>query len=388
MLKLNPFIPKSGLEPKVFVNREDEINFFVTKLDEAKSFISNHYVITGGWGKGKTTLLKYLKGVAQEKNTLSTCFSAPEYIDTPTDKALVTGILQLIVRNLPVELPREGKFLSSIEALGIQIFGSGINLSFQPKEELLIEPQILLQQGLYDLWEDVKRRTDLLVVLMDDIQNLKDVAPFFTILKNVLSSDQILKTKYLFVLSSTIDGWKSFMVRNHPIGRYFIPIVRLNNLNEESTINLVTQTLSGTGVSFSQEVMGKIYQSTNGHLFETQALCSALYEIQTNGKVTASNWLTGFHKALQYLGDYVFDNILHEISQKEGDILAVLAHFDQPVNYERILQKSIELHKKISSSGVLLSRLVSKEVIEKPSRGLYYIPDIMFREYIKQMMNY
>ena len=37
MIKPNPFTPKSGLEPKVFFDREKEINFFLKRIDEAKT---------------------------------------------------------------------------------------------------------------------------------------------------------------------------------------------------------------------------------------------------------------------------------------------------------------------------------------------------------------
>ncbi|MBI4981375.1 ATP-binding protein [Candidatus Woesearchaeota archaeon] len=57
MIKPNPFTPKSGIEPKIFLNRTEEISLFLEKIKEAKAGLPSHYIINGEWGIGKTTLL-------------------------------------------------------------------------------------------------------------------------------------------------------------------------------------------------------------------------------------------------------------------------------------------------------------------------------------------
>lgn len=61
MVKPNPFTPKSGLEPKVFINRDKEISFFIKRIGESKHQSINHYIINGIWGSGKTSLLRKIK---------------------------------------------------------------------------------------------------------------------------------------------------------------------------------------------------------------------------------------------------------------------------------------------------------------------------------------
>ena len=68
----NPFTPKSGWEPKVFVGREKEIEFFKRKLERARSGRCDHFLVLGDWGVGKTSLLKRLKEIAQEERILTT----------------------------------------------------------------------------------------------------------------------------------------------------------------------------------------------------------------------------------------------------------------------------------------------------------------------------
>lgn len=47
MIKPNPFTPKSGLEPKVFVNREKEIQLFLKRINEGKQGVTNHFIVNG-----------------------------------------------------------------------------------------------------------------------------------------------------------------------------------------------------------------------------------------------------------------------------------------------------------------------------------------------------
>jgi len=97
MIKPNPFTPKSGLEPKVFFDREKEINFFLKRIDEAKTGNTNHYIINGVWGSGKTTLLRYFKLLAQERSCYASYFLASEFLENTPDIDLSIHIIESII---------------------------------------------------------------------------------------------------------------------------------------------------------------------------------------------------------------------------------------------------------------------------------------------------
>ena len=50
-----------------------------------------------------------------------------------------------------------------------------------------MDPQTFLLRCLHVLWEDLKDETDVLLVLLDDVQNFDRVSEIFTLIKNVLS---------------------------------------------------------------------------------------------------------------------------------------------------------------------------------------------------------
>ncbi len=61
-MPVNPFTARSGIDPKVFIGRGEELDFFLNdRLDSAIQGKCQHYVITGMWGIGKTVLLRQME---------------------------------------------------------------------------------------------------------------------------------------------------------------------------------------------------------------------------------------------------------------------------------------------------------------------------------------
>jgi len=380
MIKPNPFTPKSGLEPKVFVNRDKEIEFFLKRINEARQGNINHYIINGVWGSGKTSLLRYFKLLAQEQKCASCNFLAKELTENITDMEISTHIIQSMVRNIPFKLSeKDSKLFKLIKGFGIQVLGSGFNISFQVDKDKFIDSQIFLMDGLISIWKDIAKYTDLLVVLIDDVQNYSKAQRVFTTLKNVLSDKKIIdETKILFIFSSTIEGWKPFIKMNHPIGRFFIPRVELINFDKEDTIKLIDAILENTGVTFADSVKDKIFKYTDGHLFQIHAIGSALYDNEKNGKVTDKEWEKGFEEALFYLGNTVYEGMVEGLSENEIKIVKRLKLFGN--------NKINEINRRVNIKSIneYLRRLVDKGILEVQRRGEYIIPDRLLWEYLQR----
>lgn len=380
MIKPNPFTPKSGLEPKVFMNRNKEIDLFLKRIGEAKQGNINHYIINGTWGSGKTSLLRYFKLIAQEQKCAACYFLARELTEDVSDIEISIHIIQSIIRNIPYSLSKKNsRLFKSIKGFGIQVLGSGFNISFEIDKNKVIDSQIFLMDGLLNIWKDISKYTDLLVILIDDVQNYSKAQRLFTTLKNVLSDRKIIdETKILFILSSTVEGWKPFIKINHPIGRFFIPRMELENFDRENTIKLVDGVIEDTGVTFTSSVKEKIFQYTDGHLFQIHALGRALYDNQKSGRVTDMEWKKGFEQALFYLGSTVYEGVVEGISDNEIKIVKGIKLFES----NKI--GDIDSRVNIKSINKYLRRLVDKGILKAFSRGEYVIHDKLLGEYLQR----
>ncbi len=383
----NPFTPKSGMEPKFFTGRDREISLFQNLLTEAKRKRYDHFCILGEWGIGKTALLKEFKSIAQTMKIPATYVSIREFQKEDKFLNATEHLITHIPRSLPLRfeaLTNFKKFLSGV-GITLPLIGGGIDIK---EKQLSGDPQVLLLDAFIRLWKDLKQETDVVVVLLDDVQNYYSVSGFLTILKNVLSDDEIQKnTGYLFVLASTNAGRDNFLKKHHPIGRFFTPIVTLHNLSQEETIYFIENSLKSTGVTISKAIPKKVFEYTEGHPYELQILCSYLYENQIGKKITAKSWDTALALTIEYIGQILLNTLIQNSSNRERQLLKVIASSESPLEWKEITSIVKKTYKEfpIHSVGKFLSRLVEKGLAHQPKRGTYKLPDRMFREYILRL---
>lgn len=386
--KINPFCPKTGVEPKVFGGRFNELRFFENKLKEAEESVCDHFLVLGDWGIGKTMLLREFKMLAQKKGCIASIVSLDEFSKDSTVLDGVECIIQGIFRDLPFTISKLETLTRQLTGLGITIMGTGFQYS-QELPKLKLQPQALLYNTLLSLWKDIKKnKGKLLVVMLDDAYYFEPISEILTTLKQILSSETIVKkTKILFVITCLPEKWNEFisLKKHHPVGRYFLSKINLSPLSKEELVYTIEKTLEDTGVTFSQEVIEKVYFYTQGHPFEMQVLCRNLYENQIAGKVDLTVWEKALQNTLVDLGTAIFDHWFNEASKGEAEVLNAFAFQEVALTKKEITQLLLERGSRITSGniGKYLQRLVEKKLLNKVERGNYEISDRMFRAYIK-----
>jgi hypothetical protein len=379
VIKPNPFTPQSGWEPKVFLGRSRQIETFSKVMREAVAGRPNHMVILGEWGIGKTSLLKQLKKITQGKGYLASFCSIGRFTERDTVQDGISLISEEMIRGFP-KIGGVRSFFENLEAVGISIAGFGGQIS---RKTTTLQPQTYLTEFLLEMWRQLK--TKLAVVLIDDIQNFFTIPQVMDILRLVLSKDEVIqKTRYLFILSSTPDGWKLFLDKHDPIGRFFRKREFLDRLNREETLQIMEDILKDTGVSFSQKIKERIYTYTLGHPYELQVLCSNLYESQLQGKVDETEWEQAFKNALWELGRDYFEALHRKASGREETILLTLAKAKTNFTIAETAKTVGAKHKDFPLKNVkhFLYRLENKGLIKRTETRSFTILDPMFREYI------
>ncbi len=372
MIKPNPFTPQSGWEPRILGGRKKEIGSFARALDKAKQGKQEHIVVLGEWGVGKTSLLKQFKKIAQGKGFLSSLCSITKF----SEKSSTAEGIKIIVEEITLGFSR-----ISLEDLDVDLsFAKG-------KKRISLSPQTQLAKFLLDTWKRLK--TPLAVVLFDDVQNFISIAAVIDILRSVLSKEEIIEnTKYLFVLSSTPEGWAAFIDKHDPIGRFFRKREFIENLTKDDTFKLIDHTLRGSGVSFKEGIKDKIYSFTQGHPYELQLLSSHLYEAQLEGEVSSAFWEAAFNNTLKELGADYFESLLRRASEREREMLALLAERKEALSIGDIRKIVISERRlkgfPIANIKNFLYRLENKGILRRSPEGQFAILDLMFAEFIKR----
>jgi len=381
MIKPNPFTPQSGWEPKVFGGRHKQIASFTKVMKEAVTGRPNHMVIHGEWGIGKTSLLKQFKKLAQGEGYLASFCSIGRFSEKDTVQDGINLVSEEMLRGFP-KIGGVRGFFENLEAIGISIAGFGGQVT---KKRASLQPQTYLTGFLIEMWKQLDAR--LAIVLIDDIQNFSSIPQTMDILRLVLSKDEILiNSRYIFILSSTPDGWRFFLDKYDPIGRFFRKREYLDYLSRNETLNIIDDSLRETGVTFSQGIREKIYTYTLGHPYELQVLCSNLYESQLQGRVDETEWDQAFKNALWELGRDYFEVFYRKASSREETVLLALAEAKTDLSISETTERVGAENSSFPLRNVkhFLYRLSNKGLIKRTDRKSFEIPDPMLREYILQ----
>jgi uncharacterized protein len=290
------------------------------------------------------------------------------------------------MRDLPYPIDQFKKVATFFDSLGISVLGTGLQLKRDTTRKE-VSTQAFLHDTLTKLWQDLEGKTGVLVVLLDDLDNFMAASEIVMTLRQTLSMESIKKTKILVGIAATPNTWLELTAVNqhHPLSRYFLSRVGLGPLSKAELHDTLIKSLSGTGVSFSPEILDLVFEYTEGHPYEMQVLCHHLFNNQLSRKVDLSVWKKALQAALNDLGIAVFDRWFSSASSEEAKVLFNIANAGTPLSAKEIQDSASAGHVKVSTGSIskYLQRLVEKKLIDKTGRGSYTVTDKMFRAYIR-----
>jgi AAA ATPase domain len=383
----NPFTPMSGKPPLIFGGRTKELEFFEQKLFKAINLNQReHFLVLGDWGIGKSTLLTEYKKLCQSRGYITSIVTLECLQSGTTTIEAATSLMEAIARGLPYPRDQFKKLREIFESIDVSFLGLKIKLTPNPKPNSKISPQTFLHDALTSLWQDIQGKTDILVILIDELENFMTVPEIIMTLKSTLSSDSFNSVKILIGLASTKESWSSFTNsdKHHPLRRYFLSQVELKPLNQEEVLTTISSLLVGSGISFDPKIIQQIFEHTKGHPFEMQLLGSHLFDNQLSGKVTDEVWEKSLQDTLSKLGSAVFERWLDGVNSEEGKILVYITQLGKEVS-DREIQAFIQQNSPgnfSENAEKYLQSLVEKRLLCK-RLGIYTIVDPMLGAYIK-----
>ena len=137
-----------------------------------------------------------------------------------------------------------------------------------------LDHQIKLVQTLSKAWDDLKSSTiapPLIVFFLDDLQ-LASTEETLYILRNTFMELLDQGCKYMLVVTGTSDLFTIFDDMAAPLTRFFNPM-ELKRLSERDARDAVLKPLEENPLKFSDEVVDKIVDISEGHPYYIQLLC-------------------------------------------------------------------------------------------------------------------
>lgn len=362
----NPFRPMSGSEPIVFGGRTEELENFEQKLYRAiHNDYCEHFITIGQWGIGKSSLLKNYAHTCHNRGYVASLVTLEPLKEGQSAIEAAKSLAEGILRGLPYQGNRMtlGKVLNFFDSIGINFFGSGLQFSRNISEQDL-SAQAFLHDFLVRLWEDVKDRApeeekQLLIIFLDELENFMPVPEIILILRSILSSPSFSEARILFGIATTKDSWIEFtsLKKHHPLARFFLSTIELKRLTLEEVNGIIYDSLKTTGIRFSEEIVKRIFEYTNGHPFETQLLCYHLYKNQMSGQVEDIIWEKSLNDTLNDIGIAVFERLVNKLDDFEYIILSEIFKSSHMI-------PGMDLREKLSKSCTEIKSSILDEKLE------------------------
>ncbi|MEN4019523.1 MAG: hypothetical protein PQ971_03060 [Methanobacterium sp.] len=188
----------------------------------------------------------------------------------------------------------------------------------------------------------------------------------------------------MFVATGSYDIFSRIQEHTDSAVRLFDPYelmpLSLNEVREAITIPSKKE-----GVSFTEDVIKRIYTVSEGNPYYLQVIAHNCFEEAVNNKVSIIEFEKAFPTALSFLAQREFRSMYETASNEEKKILAIIAESSSDV----LTYKEIKENENIKSEpSKVLRNMALKNLILKEARGKYKLRDKMFKEYLRTLKPY
>lgn len=388
----NPFKSHRGEMPKYPVRRVisdiNDLKFFSERLRQAEQTKQSRFLIFGGLGSGKSCLLGEYKKYAQRLGHVASLYDVPEDLSSSAFDEAVNKLLVGIIKGFPkYGLIDFNGFLGTIKGLGAKIKIVGVEVDIK-WERGCSDGGTVLERGLKSLLEDLKYRTDVVVIMLDNIQNIFSIPSLPKILFRLLSDKALMGAPLVFggsLISKCSDSGRGGMEIDSNLGRFFSgDLFSLNNFTEGEVRELVFNTLHGSGVTFAGEVVDLIVELTQGHPYITQLVCNRLYDCQLEGIVDKEAFQKAIQGCIIELGAF-FTERYGQLSEDERRIVDCIASSDRPVGVKELQHTLLDTDSRdlIDACVEICNSLYKRQIVGSDGCDRYHIRMPAFRRYLE-----
>ncbi len=197
-IKINPFRPNSPVNPGMFVGRVEELRRLESSMLQTLADQPEHFIITGERGIGKTSLLMYIRHVAEGNISLFGKKLKFLVVETDIDKSTTqVGLIEKIKLNLNRQLGQGEPALKFLKDAWSFLKRVKIMDSCISDKEQNAENELIAEEFAYSLASIIKRicytdkenvfnaKYDGILILIDEADNSANdlnIGTFFKLL--------------------------------------------------------------------------------------------------------------------------------------------------------------------------------------------------------------
>ncbi len=302
--RVNPFNPNSIVTPPLFAGREAQVFQILKKLAQVREGMPASFVLQGDRGIGKTALaklvmydaeqnkadmqnLRFLTGyyVVEKDQTFESALQAS--LNLMTDKMPDTVIKRLTQRL--GTFFKNGKFSFGAFGANVGYDGTGKENKDTVIKDRAISAFSNIIAGLDEILES-ERKFDGVLVVIDEIHNLKDVDGAAQILRAIATTlDVNQQGKISFMVLGYADGIERFF-SGDPSARRHFDVINLTAMPRSEAKEILVKGFEKAGVSYDEAALDRNIDVAGGYPHSIQVIGHQLLEVDQDNHIDESDW--------------------------------------------------------------------------------------------------
>jgi type II secretory pathway predicted ATPase ExeA len=358
--KKNPFSPKFGSRPHLFVGRDGIIEDFVQGLADSDDLHQNT-IITGIRGSGKTAILSAVREMLDKNRYL--------VVDVTSRDGMLVSIIDECIHN-------GGKWLSDwtdgINSFAVGALGFSFGLT--RKESTVTHG---FRYAITKMLDELMKKNITTVFLIDEVHNkTQDMQEFAATYQHLVRENKdvaLLMAGLPDAIHDMLnDRVLTFLRRAHR--------VYLKNINVELVKTAYADEFETGGMSFSAKALNEAAIATEGYPYLLQLLGYFIWKadkkrIDTNTVNRAVNY------ARMELFQNIHDLVFHSLSARDREFLVAMAKDERESRFGDLAAR---LNMRSGTASRYRQRLIDAGVIYSSSYGNLAFTLPFMHEYLQQ----
>lgn len=321
----NPFTPNSPIDPEYFAGRIDEVMKIQAALNQTRHGRTQHILLTGERGIGKTSLGLFARFIAQKPNEiLKTEFRfATAYYTVERDQSLVdvcrgltTKLLQNVEQGLAKKCTERLKNLKLHFAIHVPGVGE-ITVDPEKAPDTRARLYADFEKAIEEAWDELKSTYNGILLVVDEIHNLKTfdgAGSFFKVVSEAWAVDGYRNAMFAVIGLPDVPANIS---KDDPSAPRIFSYVELKRMTTDECLNIVRGCLAKSEKRIEDEAAIRIAARSGGFPYFLHQLGYDAFETDRDGIIDAQDLDQGFSASLLQFERMFFGDLYKSVEGKQ-----------------------------------------------------------------------
>ena len=352
----------------------DEIKKTIGALVQTRNGKTQHVLVTGGRGIGKTSLAIYTRHMArQPSNILGTDFHfATAYYTVERGQSLsdlceglTSKLLESVDRSVAEKCFEKLKTLKL--HFGVHVPGVG-EIAVEPDRSEQVKTRMYgdFEKGVREAWDTIKETHNGVLLILDEIHNLdsfEGVGSFFKVVSEGWAVDGYRNTMFMVVGLPEVS---TDISRDDPSAPRIFTYVELTRMTETEALAVIRRCLSETSKTIDDQAAKWLVKVSGGYPFFLHQVGYDTFDFDTDNQIGMEDAVAGVLRSLTQFERMFFGKLYKSVEgkQKQKVVDELAGHFESPQS-----ASSLEKKLKIKNIHQYLRPLEKDGIVEKVSKG-------------------